>query len=111
MVYGVVYFYIVGDLQYIWSDVTKIIDTLHIRNHKDQHCRDTYNPQKIKDNNPSLNTMCCEQTFVWLSRYKKIFSAMPKTHFHFYLHRMVTRRNRYIEYCYECKRRPLLPKV
>ena len=61
--------------------------------------------------NPSLNTMSCEQTFVWLSRFKKILSAMRKTHFHFYLHRMVKRRNIYIEYCYANNRRPLLPKA
>ena len=59
----------------------------------------------------SFNTMCCEQTFVWLSKFKKIMCAMPKEHFHFYMHRLIKRRNTYIEFCYSCKRRPLLPKV
>ena len=100
-----------GNLAFLWSDIIKIIDTLHIKNHKDSRCKELYDPEKIKADNPSLNTMSCEQTFVWLSRYKKILSAMRKTHFHFYLHRMVKRRNIYIEYCYANNRRPLLPKA
>ena len=35
---------------------------------------------------------------------------MPKTHHHFYLHRMVRRRNSYIEQCYANGRRPVLPR-
>ena len=54
-------------------------------------------------------TMSCEQTFVWLSRFKKVVYVKHKTH-HFYIHRMVKRRNSYIEYCYMNNRRPLLPK-
>ena len=27
-----------GDLAYIWHNVTQIIDSLHLRNHKDQRC-------------------------------------------------------------------------
>ena len=100
-----------GNLAFLWSDIIKIIDTLHIKNHKDSRCKELYDPEKIKGDNPSLNTMSCEQTFVWLSRFKKILSAMRKTHFHFYLHRMVKRRNIYIEYCYANNRRPLLPKA
>lgn len=103
--------YYAGDLKYIWGDVQKIIDTLHIRNHRDQRCKSKYNPAELKENYPTYNTMSCEQTFVWLSRYKKVLCAMPKEHFHFYMHRMVKRRNKYIEYCYNHKKRPLLPKV
>ena len=40
--------------------------------------------------------MACEQTFTWLSRHKKILYAMHKCHLHFYLHRMVKCRNKYI---------------
>ena len=128
----------IGNIKYIWKDVNKIIDTLHIRNHKDPGCKIKYSPKILKEEHPTYNTMSCEQTFVWLSRYKKILCAMPKDHFHFYLHRydmhmhmivmmhasqlncyaatvilyrLVKRRNRYIEYCYSNNRRPLLPKV
>ena len=103
--------YLAGDLKHIWQDLNKVIDTLHIRNHKDKRCREKYNPQSLKEKCLSYNTMCCKQTFVWLSRFKKILCAMPKEHFHFYMHRMVKRRNRYIEYCYAHNRRPVLPKV
>ena len=97
-----------GDLKHIWQDVTKIIDSLHLKNHKDPRCQQ-YDPKHILE--PGMNTMSCEQTFAWLSRYKKILSAMPKIHHHFYLHRMVQRRNKYISRCYEQGRRPVQPRV
>ena len=82
-----------------WLDIKKIIDTLHIRNHKDQRCHQLYDPNKLKQENPEYNTMSCEQTLAWISRLKKILGAMQKTHHHFYLHRMVKRRNKYISFC------------
>ena len=98
-----------GDLQHIWQDTTKIIDKLHLKNHKDPRCHELYNPADVLTD--EMNTMACEQTFAWLSRYKKILSAMPKTHHHFYIHRMVKRRNDYIAVCYKEGRRPVQPKV
>jgi len=93
----------------MWSAIKKIIDSLHIKNHVDKRCKELYSPESIKVEYPALNTMAAEQTFVWLSRFKKILAAMNKTHHMFYLHRMVTIRNRYTEYCYKCNRKPLLP--
>ena len=29
-----------GDLQFIWLDIKKIIDSLHLRNHKDSRCHE-----------------------------------------------------------------------
>ena len=100
-----------GDLKYLWADVTKVIDELHLKNHKDRTCHEKYSFTTIKKDNPHFNTMACEQTFAWLSRFKKILCAMHKAHFHFFLHRIVKRRNSYIEYCYLNNRRALLPKV
>ena len=100
-----------GDWQHMWLDITKIIDSLHIANHKDRRCRETYSPQQLKKDHPHMNTMCCEQTFAWLSRYKRILSSMLKTHHHFYLCRIVKRRNTYIERCYMQGRRPVVPNV
>ena len=100
-----------GDLQYLWMDTRKIIDSLHIRNHKDTRCRQRYDPMPVKEENPNFNTMSCEQTFAWLARYKKIVVSMGKCHHHFYLHRMVKRRNRYIAFCYANNRRLVQPKV
>ena len=100
-----------GDLKFLWLDIKKIIDTLHIHNHKDPKCHQLYNPDQLKEENPSYNTMSCEQTFAWISRFKKILAAMQKTHHHFYVHRMVKRRNKYISFCYRNGRRPVQPKT
>ena len=94
-----------GDLKHIWSD------DLHIRNHVDPCCKELYSTHHLKTENPNFNTMACEQTFAWLSRHKKILCAMEKVHFHFYLHRMVKRRNSYICYCYSSGQRPVGPTV
>ena len=56
-----------GDLKYIWQDVHNVIDDLHIRNHKDPRCK-KYSAEPLREEYPHLNTMACEQTFVWLSR-------------------------------------------
>ncbi len=34
----------------------------------------------LKEQYPEFNTMSCEQTFAWLSRYKKILAAMSEVH-------------------------------
>ena len=99
-----------GDLQYIWLDVMKIIDELHIKNHVDPRCQQ-YHPNTVSETIPDMNTMACEQTFAWVSCYKKILSAMPKTHHHFYPHRMVQRRNKYLSLCYALGRKPVQPRV
>ena len=67
-----------GDSAYLWLYVKKIIDDLYIKNHLDPCCEQYRAPAEIG------NIMSCEQTFTWLSRYKKILSAMPKSHHHFY---------------------------
>lgn len=93
----------------VWASVTKIIDSLHIKNHKDPNCQLKYHPKQVKDTNPDFNLMCAEQTFSWLSRFKRICSAMDKTHHCFFLHRMVKRRNIYTEMCARNGRTPFLP--
>lgn len=95
----------------IWLSINKVTDCLHLRNHKDPRCKELYNPDALKEKFPNLNTPVAEQTFVWASRFKKILGAMPKNHFLFYYHRMVVRRNRYTEKCYEANITPILPKV
>ena len=52
-----------GNLTHLWLDITKIIDTLHIANHKDSRCRETYSPQQLKKEHPHINTMCCEHGY------------------------------------------------
>ena len=54
--------------------------------------------------------MIAEQTFAWLSRYKKIVCSMDKLHHLFFLHRIVSRRNKYTHLCISTGRKVLLPK-
>lgn len=92
----------------VWKCIVKVIDKLHIRNHKDVKCKTLYNPDgKIKD---GFNTMAAEQTFVWASRLKRIVCAMPRIHQFFYLHRAIKRRNIYTQRCYMNNKMPVLPK-
>ena len=95
----------------VWLKINKIIDPLHIRNHKQAKCKENYNPEKVKQEIPEANFMCAEQTFCWLGRYKKIFNSMNKVHFHFMMHRLVKGRNSYTSYCYKNMRKPLLPSA
>ena len=63
-----------GDLQYnIWTDINKVIDDLHIKNHKNSSCREQYNTDSLKKEN---NAMACEQTFAWLHA-KVALSLLP----------------------------------
>ncbi|XP_038071128.1 uncharacterized protein LOC119740011 [Patiria miniata] len=82
----------------MWLSLHKCVDRLHIRNHTDKLCKTKYHPSDHLAETD--NTLSAEQTFVWLSRFKKILCAMPKVKHMFYLHRMVVRRNRYTAYCY-----------
>lgn len=95
----------------LWKKITKVIDLLHLRNHKNPKCKRDFSPQALKEKFPRLNTPVAEQTFVWAARFKKILCAMPQLHFLFFYHRMVTRRNRYTAKCYRENREPVLPKV
>jgi hypothetical protein len=93
----------------LWKCINKVIDRLHLRNHVDQKCHRVYNPDdKIPKN---FNTMACEQTFVWASRFKKVMCAMPHIHQFFFLHRIVKYRNKYTEKCHVNSKVPMLPKV
>lgn len=71
----------------MWLKITKIIDSLHIRNHVDPRCLEKYHPRLVKERFPKFNLMAAEQTFVWASRFKKVLCSMPKTHHCFFLHR------------------------
>ena len=92
-----------------WKLISKVIDRLHLRNQVDTKCKELYNPdQKVP---PTFNTMACEQTFIWASRFKKVMCAMPHVHQFFFLHRSVKYRNRYTEKCHRMKKTPILPKA
>ena len=100
-----------SDSYRVWLSISKVIDTFHLRNHTRPECHTYYNPEKLKEAHPGYNTQACEQTFSWLGRYHKVLSSMPKVHNHFYLHRLVKRRNLYNSYCYKKGKKPLLPNV
>ena len=95
----------------MWLKVRKIVDRLHMRNHKDPLCNIKYGSNDLKEKYPHLNTPVAEQTFIWAGRFKKIMCAMPKQRFLFFYHRMVICRNRYISVCYQENRVPEFPAV
>ena len=95
----------------LWLLIRKVIDRLHLRNHKKSKCKEDYNPDLLPETDGKLNTLVAEQTFVWAGRFKKIMAAMKKSHFMFFYHVMVKMRNRYTEKCHLSKREPLLPKI
>lgn len=95
----------------MWLKVRKIVDRLHMRNHKNPACRVKYGSDDLKEKCPGLNTPVAEQVFVWASRFKRIMCAMPKRRFLFFYHRMVIRRNNYVSKCYHAKRMPEFPSI
>ena len=95
-------------LSRVWQCIVKVIDKLHIRNHKDVKCKTIYNPEgKVPD---GYNTMAAEKTFVWASRLKCILCAMPRLHHFFYILWFLKLRNFYTQRCHKSSKNPLLPK-
>ena len=108
---GFSYNFVISIIAHFAQSVTKVIDDLHIKNHRDDKCQAKYHPKKVKENHPDYNLMCAEQVFAWLSRFKRITCSMNKTHHCFFIHRIVKRRNQYQELCAQLERSPLLPSI
>lgn len=96
-------------LNTMWRDIQKIIDRLHLQNHKQDKCKELYNPDKVLPE--GYNTMVAEQTFAWFSRFKKIANSMSQTHHLFYIHRNIKRRNAYSSRCRQRGKEQLLPGI
>ena len=47
---------------FIWLNMMKIVDELHIKNHVNLRCQQ-YHPNIVRETIPDMNTMACEQTF------------------------------------------------
>ncbi len=63
-----------------WKLISKVIDRLHLRNHVDKKCQKLYNlDEKLPK---TFNTMACEQTFIWASRFKKVICASTSSSFY-----------------------------
>ena len=96
----------------LWTEnLIKIIDSIHLHNHKRESCHKDFNPKILKEKLPDGNTVICEQTFCWLGRFKRILNALPKHRFEFMLHRLIIHQNRYTEYCHLTKKYPHLPSM
>ena len=87
----------------MWKTIRKVIDRLHLQNHKDPSCKINYNPDNILSE--LCNIMAAEQVNV-----KSIMVAMPYLHHMFFFHRMVKRRNTCTELCYQVGKQPIAPK-
>ena len=64
--------------------IMQVIDSFHYKHHIDPECKVKYNPSVVRDKCPNVNLMCCEQTFIWLSKYKEIVCTMSKNHHLFF---------------------------
>ena len=93
----------------MWFRIKKVIDRLHLMNHKDKTCQEKYNPDNVLPE--GCNTMASEQLHAWLSRYKKVVNSMTQTHHLFYIHRMCRRRNAYSARCKRQNLDPVLPGI
>ncbi|XP_055352285.1 uncharacterized protein LOC129598418 [Paramacrobiotus metropolitanus] len=94
----------------MWLRVSKIIDGLHIQNHKDPRCSKDYHPDNFYSTYPEAerrNTMAAEQTFAWLAKFRKQLNAMNKAKQIFFLYRMILRRNVYLAECVTEKKQPV----
>ena len=61
-----------GPLADFWSKITKVIDNVHLDNHKRPACKTDYHPSQVKDKIPDANLMICEETYAWCGRFKKV---------------------------------------
>ena len=57
-----------GPFKNVWTEIQKVIDPLHIHNHKRPSCRELYPPSKVLVDYPDANLMTCEETFAWLGK-------------------------------------------
>ena len=97
----------------VFKSINKGVDALHIKNHVGEKCK-TYYPgviESLRKTFTNSNTETAEQTFAWLSKFKKIMNPMNKKHHHFFLHCLVKERNRYTEWCYKNNISLKLPSI
>ena len=83
----------------MWHKINKIIDGLHIQNHKQRSCHERYNPLRFNELHPEANkanTMAAEQFFAWLSKHTKQLNAMGKLNQMFFMHCIIQRKNDYV---------------
>ena len=92
----------------MWRNITKIIDRLHLANHKNPQCKELYSADNALP--PGYNTMVAEQTFSWFSRFK-IANSMSQTHHLFFIHRNIKQRNAYTAKCRRRGKGPVLPGI
>ena len=69
-------------LNEMWLKVNKIIDGLHLANHKRRDCKKLFNPNRIVEMYPELkdtkNTIVAEQTFVCCSHAQTSPPLLPE---------------------------------
>lgn len=67
------------------SQVQFVIDRLHIKNHVDAECKKTYNANLYSELK-AINTVVCEETNFWFSRYKYIAKHMNSERYFFFIY-------------------------
>lgn len=61
-----------------WLRITKVIDRLHLDNHKNKLCHEIYFSEPLKEKYANLKTPVAEQVFIWSARFKKFYAPCPK---------------------------------
>ena len=58
----------------LWTDhLVKIIDSVHLHNHKRDSCKTDFNPKIVKSVIPNANTMICEViVYIYTERDREI---------------------------------------
>ncbi len=70
-----------GPYDAMWQKVTKIIDGLHLSNHKNPTCNEKYNPDRVIvrfGEDVTRNRHAAGPTFSWLTKFTKQLNSMPK---------------------------------
>ena len=74
------------------QQVRFVIDRLHIKNHVDANCHKNYNAD-LEPELLEINTVVCEETNFWLSRFKYIMKHMNSQRFYFFLYIVINSYN------------------
>ena len=60
-------------LDKMWTSINKIIDDLHLKNHRREACQELYNPSIVREVFPDVNLMTAEQVMMMMMMMMMIY--------------------------------------
>jgi hypothetical protein len=118
---------LVGKFSEIWLTIGKCIDPLHIKTIKWVNSCSIFNKLLELFSATRMQNLVCPRegqtglarsqphdrrtNLLLVRKVQENLNSMGKNHFHFILHRLVKKRNRYTEYCHSTGKYPLLPSA